>query len=388
MNIAIFTNNYLPNPFGVSTSIESFRKELEKNGHVVYVFAPLSKGYVDENKNVFRYPAIDLEFRGIRFPLAIPFSHKISGILKELEIDIIHSQHPNLLGWAARKWAKKKNVPLVFTWHTLYDQYAHFAPFFVPRKFAQWWTISNAVRYANQADSVIAPTRSMQEIIEKWGVRNENIQAIMTGILEENFEGANREKIRLEFGIDKDDIVLPLVSRITAEKNMLFLAKAVARILKRNIKVKFVVSGEGVEIGTMRKIFAQHDVEKQVFWKGVASFEEKKNIYAAGDIFAYASKSETQGMVIAEAMLSGLPVVAIEATGVKDCVIDGETGFLTKDDEDEFVGAIQRLVDDVELREKYSENSRKVAKEKYTAAVSARKLLEVYERVVKIKAGS
>ncbi|EKD67082.1 MAG: glycosyltransferase, partial [uncultured bacterium] len=134
MRIAIFTNNYLPNPYGVAGSVESFRRELERLGHTVYVFAPKAEGFIDENKNVFRYPAIDLKFKNIRFPIPIPYSLRINKILKNLEIDIVHSQHPNLLGWEARRWAKKKKIPLVFTWHTLYDQYAHFAPFFIPKK--------------------------------------------------------------------------------------------------------------------------------------------------------------------------------------------------------------------------------------------------------------
>jgi 1,2-diacylglycerol 3-alpha-glucosyltransferase len=134
MRIAIFTNNYLPNPYGVAGSVESFRKVFEKLGHDVFIFAPRWKGYQDENPNVFRYPSIETNVK-IKFSFAIPFSLKISKVLEKLDLDIIHSQHPNLMGSAAMHWAKKKNIPLVFTWHTLYDQYAHFAPF-IPKRIA------------------------------------------------------------------------------------------------------------------------------------------------------------------------------------------------------------------------------------------------------------
>ena len=107
MNIAIFTNNYLPNPYGVTQSIESFRREFKKQGHAVFIFAPHYKNYKDENPRVFRYPALDISYK-IKFPLAIPYSKKMDKILENLKIDIIHSQHPNLLGIAAMKWAKKK----------------------------------------------------------------------------------------------------------------------------------------------------------------------------------------------------------------------------------------------------------------------------------------
>ena len=125
MNIAIFTNNYLPNPYGVAGSIESFRRQFEKNGHQVYIFAPFSKGYTDKNPRVFRYLSVDLKYK-ISFPLPIAYSKKISQTLKNLDLDIIHSQHPNLLGTAAMKWARRKNIPLVFTWHTLYDRYTNY----------------------------------------------------------------------------------------------------------------------------------------------------------------------------------------------------------------------------------------------------------------------
>lgn len=166
MKIGIFTNNYLPNPYGVSSSVESFRKEFERMGHEAFVFAPKWKGYRDKNPRVFRYPAIETSIK-IKFPLAIPYSLKIHKILKDLNLDIIHSQHPNLLGGAAARWACKYNIPLVFTWHTLYDQYTHFVPF-VPKKIAMRWVIRNAVKYANRADAVVTPTPSVIDIIRGW----------------------------------------------------------------------------------------------------------------------------------------------------------------------------------------------------------------------------
>jgi len=164
MRIAIFTNNYLPHPYGVPNSIESFRKVFEALGHQVFIFAPRWPGYADENPNVFRYPALNLSYK-IKFTLAIPYSQKIDAIMEKLDLDIIHSQHPNLLGSAAMKWAKKKNIPLVFTWHTLYDQYAHFVPL-VPKKLAAWWIIREARLYANKCDAVITPTPFVAEIIK------------------------------------------------------------------------------------------------------------------------------------------------------------------------------------------------------------------------------
>lgn len=380
MNIAIFTNNYLPNPYGVAGSIESFRKEFEKRGHSVYVFAPQTKGYVDENPNVFRYPSIDINYK-ISFPLGIPFSSRISKKLNELDIDIIHSQHPNLIGWAARKWAKKKNVPLVFTWHTLYDQYAHFAPPFIPKKFAEKWTINNAVKYANGADQVVTPTPSVKKIIQGWGVKNSNIIAIPTGVDEENFQNPDREIMRNECGINQEKTVILLHSRLTEEKNILFVLQAMEKVLKKNTDAIFMISGQGSLAAQLKEEVAKNNIAEQVVFVEPAERSVLKDVYASADIFVYGSKSETQGMVISEAMYAGLPIVAVAATGVKDLVMNHVTGLLVKENQEAFTAAVQKLIDDKILRQRFSQNAKHIAREKYISSVCAERMLKVYEEV-------
>jgi glycosyltransferase involved in cell wall biosynthesis len=383
MKIAIFTNNYLPNPYGVSGSVESFRKEFEKLGHEVYIFAPRWKGYADKNPKVFRYPAIETNIK-IKFPIAIPYSSKISKILSNLEIDVIHSQHPNLLGSAAMRWARKKNIPLVFTWHTLYDQYAHFVPF-VPPKLAAWFAIRNARNYANKCDVVITPTPSVGEIIRKWGVTNKNINAIPTGVEEKQFESPDRERVRKKYDIKDDEILLFVMTRLTAEKNMEFLVDATLDVLQNNANTKLMICGDGnIKEKLVEKVESAGLVDKTIF-VGIVPDSEKKNFYAAGDIFVYASKSETQGMVLTEAMYSGLPIVAVRATGVKDIVEDRKTGFLVLENKKEFGEAAQKLIDDGNLRKIFGEEGKKVAREKYTAKDSTLKMISVYEQAIEAK---
>jgi len=396
MRIAIFTNNYLPNPYGVSGSVESFRKEFERGGHEVYIFAPQWKGYIDEWKlnfhrgsstsnfpNVFRYPAVETNVK-IKFPIAIPYSSRINKILGDLDLDIIHSQHPNLLGSAAARWAKKKNIPLVFTWHTLYDQYAHFAPF-VPPKMAIWWAIRNARNYANKCDQIIVPTPSVGEIIKKWGVTNKNITAISTGVEEDQFADPDRVIIRKKYGIKDDETLLFVMTRLTEEKNMEFLVDAALDILQKNSNTKLMVCGDGNLKNTLEKKVANAGLGEKVVFPGIVSDSEKKNFYAAGNIFVYASKSETQGMVLTEAMYAGLPIVAVRATGVKDIVENDKTGFLVGENKQEFSIAVQKLIDDEDLRKKFGEEGEKVAREKYTEKVCAEKMIEVYKGSINSK---
>jgi len=384
MRIAIFTNNYLPNPYGVSGSVESFRKEFERLGHEVFIFAPSWKGYQDKNPNVFRYPSIDIKLK-IKFPLAIPYSQRVDKIIEELKLDIIHAQHPNLTGSAAARWARKKNIPLVFTWHTLYDQYAHFVPFFVPQKLAAWWTIRNGKNYANQADAVITPTPSVVQIIKNWGVTNKNIHSIPTGVEENEFQNPDRDKIREKFGVKDDEILLIVLTRLTAEKNVEFLLECAIEVLKKNQRVKFLICGEGDLEDSLRLRAKKSGFGERIIFTGIIPDEEKRNYYASGDVFVYASKSETQGMILTEAMYAGLPIVAVRATGVRDIVEDGETGFLVSEDKKEFGNAVEKLIRDENLRKKFGEAAKGVAREKYTSSICVQKMLRVYENAIKAK---
>ncbi|MFA6048067.1 MAG: glycosyltransferase [Parcubacteria group bacterium] len=390
MKIGIFTNNYLPNPYGVSTSIETFRRDFERLGHQVFIFAPRWPGYIDENPNVFRYPSIDIEFK-FRFPLPIPYSWKMRRILKNLNLDIIHSQHPNLLGSAAIRWAKKKKIPLVFTWHTLYDKYVNFVPF-VPPKIAAGFIIRRAVKFANQADAVIVPTDSIIPILQRWGVKNKNIVPIATGVIEENFKNADKNLVRNKYGIKDDETLLLLVSRLTAEKNILFVINAVKNILKNNKEsspegrggygIKLLIVGGGYLSQEIIKLAEKEGIAEKIILTGEIENKNIANYFAAGNIFVYGSKSETQGMVMTEAMFSGLPVVAVNATGTSSLIKNNINGFLVSENKKEFAEAVEKLIADKNLRQKFGEASKKIARENFTSCICAKKMLEVYNKAI------
>jgi len=379
MKIGIFTNNYLPNPYGVTGSVETFRREFERRGHTVYIFAANWPGYVDKNENVFRYPSLDINFK-FRFPIAIPFSRKMDKIIEKLDLDIIHSQHPNLLGGAAKKWAKKKKIPLVFTWHTLYDKYANYVSF-LPEKLVGWWTIRNARIYANKVDQVIVPTESVVPILRKWGVTNQ-IEAISTGVDEELFQDTDRIKTRSRFSFKESDKVILLLSRLTEEKNVEFIFNSLLDILKNHQDVKFLVVGGGYLQEKFENWAKENNLQNQVFFTGEVKREEVKNFYVAADIFVYSSLSETQGTIITEAIYMGLPIVAVRATGISSLVEDKRSGFLTRLDEKEFSEKVQFLLENKEIREEISKTSKKIAQEKYTAEACGKKMLDVYQKLI------
>lgn len=380
MKIAIFTNNYLPNPYGVSTSVETFRREFEKRGHTVYIFAPRWPGYIDQNPNVFRYPSLDINIK-FRFPLAIPYSFRISKIIKNLKTDLVHSQHPDLLGSAAAQMARKKKIPLVFTWHTLYNYYAHFAKI-IPERMAARYMIKKAVRYANRADAVVVPTDSVIPIIRRWGVNSRNIFPVATGVTEEDFQNADRKKIRGKYKIAERETLLLMVSRLTEEKNAEFVFRSVRNVLKSSGEIKFMVAGDGYLRPRLEKFCQEEKISGKVIFCGVIARREIKDYFAAADIFVYGSKSETQGMIISEAMYMGLPLVAVEATGVGSLVLNNGNGFLVREDEKEFSRAVFKLAEDKNLRDKFGKVSRRIAKMQFTSSVCAQKMLEVYRKTL------
>lgn len=381
MKIAIFTNNYLPNPYGVSGSIESFRHQFEKLGHTVYIFAPSCKGYRDKNLNIFRYPSLDIRYK-IKFPIPIPYSSEMNKLIERLDLDIIHAQHPLLLGSVAKRWAKKKNIPLVFTWHTLYDQYSHFFPL-LPKKLSGKIIINQAVKYANQADQIIVPTQGIKNIIQNWGVKNKSIETVSTGIEEKFYQDPDRNKTRNKFGIRDDEILLLLVSRLTEEKNIEFLFESVFKILKNNANTKFLIAGEGRLAPKLKKLAKKNNLDDRIIFKGIVPKEELKNYYAAGDVFVYSSKSETQGMIISEAMYMGLPIVAVDAPGVCNLVRDKKNGFLVLEEEKEFVMAVEKLIADEGQRSKFSAESKRIAQENFTDKVCAQKMIGIYESLLR-----
>ncbi|OGI26271.1 MAG: hypothetical protein A3J76_04515 [Candidatus Moranbacteria bacterium RBG_13_45_13] len=188
--------------------------------------------------------------------------------------------------------------------------------------------------------------------------------------------------MRKKYNIGDDEILLFVMTRFTEEKNVEFLVDAALEILKRNGKAKFMLCGDGNLKERLTEKVRAAGLEKRVIFVGIISGDEKKNYYAAGDIFVYASKSETQGMILTEAMCSGLPIVAVRATGVRNIVEDSRTGFLVAEDKEEFENAAQKLIDEENLRKKFGEEAKRIAREKYTSSVCAKKMLEIYEKAI------
>lgn len=336
MKIAMMTNNFLPFIGGVPISIQRLSDGLRREGHEVTIFAPAYKEQTDDH-DIIRYHSL---IKGIVNGASVPnsFDRRIEKKFAERHYDVIHVHHPMMIGWTAAYLSRKYDVPLVLTYHTRYEQYLHY----IKASCFQDAVPIYMKNYMKFCDMVFAPTPLMQEYLYQIGC-NALVRVLPTGILDDSFradENAAAE-LRREFirncG-EKTKYLFCTVARLAKEKNLEFLFRALAE-RKRAKGVSdfcFALIGEGPEEKHLRKLAVRLNLEREIYFVGRVPNEEIKNYCRASDLFLFSSLSETQGIVLLEAMASGTPVLAVRATGVSDIVVDGVNGFMTDVSETEF----------------------------------------------------
>lgn len=381
MNICMMTNTYLPHVGGVARSVSTFAEEYRKQGHGVLVVAPNFEGKPPSKRAeaiVERVAAIQ-NFNGSDFSVRLPLAASLSDRLDAFQADIIHAHHPFLLGDTALRVATSKNVPIVFTHHTRYEDYTHYVPFDSPA--LKEIAINLPTQFANLCDGVIAPSESLAKVIRKRGVQVP-IKVVPTGIDVKSFANANGAAFRAKFKIPPRAFVVGHVGRLAPEKNLGYLAEAVALFLKRSRGTWFLVVGGGPSEETLKTTLAKHGVADRLVLAGKHTGRSLHEAYRAMDVFAFASKSETQGMVLAEAMAAALPVVALNASGVREVMHDGENGFMLpgRASPDRFAKELEKLRSSGVLRRAFRGEASATA-ELFSRERCATQALEFYEEI-------
>ncbi len=378
MKIAMFSDSYRPYTSGVVRSVETFTNELSKLGHEVFIFAPNYRNCKHE-PNVYRFFSIPSPTNK-DFTLALPFSISLWPKLKEIDPDIIHVHSPFLLGRLGAKWARRLNIPLVFTYHTLYEQYVHYVP--INQRIAKEVTVKYTVDFCNRCDHVITPTNVIANHLVKNKVKVP-ITAVPTGINTEEYENVDRQWLRNRYNIPADKKVLLFVGRLGKEKNVEFLLSCYQEILRRYPDVVMVLVGSGPEENNLKEKVIEESLQDHVIFTGTLPKVDTIKAYCGADIFVFASVTETQGLVIAEAKTAGLPVVAVDAYGPKEMVINGEDGYLCPLDKNIFVNSVIKLLTDERLYRQMRQNALQNA-EKLSARNCTLKLLKVYKNLISI----
>ena len=379
MNIVMLTNTYLPHVGGVARSVEAFTREYRRRGHNVLIVAPEFSEKIPDEKDVVRVPAIQ-NFNGSDFSVALPLSGELTDRLDIFEPDIVHSHHPFLLGMTALRIARGRELPLIFTHHTLYERYTHYVP--ADSDALRRFVIELATRYGNLASLVFAPSESIASLLRQRGVTTP-IAVVPTGVQLENYQNGNGAKAREEYGIPASAYVVGHLGRLAAEKNLEFLSSAVVEFMQRNENTHFLVVGTGSMTPALKEIFMSRGMQDRLHMPGTLQGEAQRDAYSAMDVFAFASTSETQGMVLTEAMAAGVPVVALDASGCREVIEDRINGRLVlKHCEREMIGALQWMFDQpTEVRSSLQREALQTA-DNYSMENCAKSALAHYQSLV------
>lgn len=376
MNILMLTNTYTPHVGGVARSVASFTAEYRRLGHRVMVIAPEFENMPAHETDVTRIPAIQ-RFNGSDFSVPVPIPGFLTSTLAEFQPTVMHSHHPFLLGDAALRIAASFCIPVVFTHHTRYDQYTHYVPgdSALLRRFA----VELAAGYANLCDAVIAPSQSIAQLLRAERVESP-IEVIPSGVDVVRFGHGDGMAARDACGIPRAAFVIGHVGRLATEKNLPFLARAVASFLRQCSRAHFAIAGTGPAQAEVERIIAEAGVTSRCHMIGVLMHQELVEAYHSFDVFAFASQSETQGMVLTEAMAASVPVVAVDAAGVREVVEDRCNGrLLDREDANEFAAALAWVADLRNDQRRQVRQSALATAERFSLPRTAAQALRLYE---------
>lgn len=383
MNIGLFSETYYPEINGVATSVYTLKSELERRGHNVYVFTTTTPGAPEHEHNVFRVPSIPFIFITER-RVGLFYQPKIAHIIKKLNLDIIHTHTEFSLGIFGRIMSKELRLPIVHTYHTIYEDYTHYLTRFkaLDSRAKAFARIYSKVA-CNTAEQVIVPTEKTKELLMTYSV-HKDISVVPTGIDLSKFDKNNysQEDIQLlkkKYNINVTDKILIYIGRVSQEKNIEEVISMMPDYMKSRENIKFVIVGSGPALDKLQHLVKQLRIDHNFVFTGAQPWDTIGLFYRLGDVFVSASKSETQGLTYIEAMASGLPVVAREDKCLEDILEQGYNGYTFVDREGFYYGLDQILF--LDTRTSYSENAVKKVR-KYSTQEFATQVEQVYSLVV------
>ncbi|MDR5708379.1 MAG: glycosyltransferase family 4 protein [Armatimonadota bacterium] len=374
--MALFSDSYRPRLSGVVHSVAALVRALRRRGVRAHLFAPAHPGYRDPEPDVHRLRAFRLP-QYPDFPLLVPVQPGMMRRIQAIGPAVIHVHSPFTAGRLGLGAARALGVPLIFTHHTLYPEYVHYIPW-IPRAVAARLVRAHVVRFCNRCDAVIAPSRAVRDLLRAQGVRS-RIEVIPTAALD--LEGIARipPADRRVLGIPPHRVLLVYVGRLAREKNLDLLLEAFARACNAR-PLHLLLVGHGPQRTELERRAREAGILDRVTFAGALPHEEALAWMKASDVFVFASRTETQGLAVVEAMACGLPVTAVRATGTSETVTHGQTGLLVDPDPEALASAMARLVDQPGLQRELAEQARAAATQ-WSEAAQAERVLALYRSV-------
>lgn len=373
-HIGMFTNTYKPVLSGVVRSISSFREALTAMGHNVFIFAQEARGYQDEEPFVYRYPS--LEIPAYKYPVTIPVSRTIDKVIPTLHLDVIHCHHPAGVGEVGVRKGEELNIPVVFTHHTRYREYAQYVKL-VPKNLSEKVIGTWLLDFMTRCQHIIVPSEPIkQSLADSYGI-TDRVTVMPTGIDLTPYKSADGTAVRRQRGWGSDQTIIISVGRLADVKNWPLLLDAVEIVLQKHPEARFVLVGDGPERPSLEKKVARMNVADRIEFVGRVPYEEVPAYLKAADLFCYASVTETQGLVTLEALAAGLPVVAVDASGTSETVSHGVDGILTPEDSQALADGMDKLLSDKDLYQQMQNAAEQKAAE-WDINVLTQKLLAIY----------
>lgn len=390
MRIGIFTETYTPYISGLVTSEVMLKNALEKEGHEVYVVTANLESFkyeYDEKERVLKIPGIPTGIYDSRLSSIYPI--RAVNKIKSWRLDVIHSQTEFAIGTFARLFAKQYNIPLVHTYHTLYEDYVHYITkgYFKrsSKKIVEYLT---KFYCETTATELIVPTNKIYKLFKEKYRFEKNIHIIPTGIeverfYEENIDPKEVKNLRKSLDISKKDFIILFVGRLAEEKNIEFLIQSQKNLVKYNKDIKLLIVGDGPDKEKYEDLAKSLNLQENVIFTGKAAWDDMPYYYHISNVFATASKTETQGLTIIEAMASDVVPVCMRDEAFNSMITEELNGLFFETNE-EYEKQILRLYENKEERMRFDKQAR-IQAEHYSSKNYAERVLEVYNRAIKEK---
>ena len=380
MNILFISDVYFPRVNGVSTSIETFRRNLRALGHTVDLIAPDYLKVSDDETGILRVPSgkvpLDPEDRFMSYGWVMKHVEQ----LRAAKYDVIHIQTPFVAHYLGVKLSRILGIPCVETYHTFFEEYLyHYIPF-IPRKIMRFAAKRFSRHQGNSLDGMVVPSGPMLQILKAYGISTPT-EVIPTGIEPESFVLGERVAFREKYGIAQDQPVLLFVGRVAHEKNIGFLIQVLEAVRKDVADVLFVIAGEGPARQSLKDTVIRLELDGSTRFIGYLDrHKELNNCYRAADLFIFSSRTETQGLVLLEAMAQGVSVVSTAELGTRDVLREGLGVHIAQEDVADFAGKVITLLNDAPMRQELGDAGREYA-QTWSASRQAQRMLAFYRAV-------
>jgi glycosyltransferase involved in cell wall biosynthesis len=382
MRVLMVSDVYFPRVNGVSTSIQTFRRDLAARGCETWLVAPEYPQPWPDDERVRRLPSrylvFDPEDRMLKARVALAACRALAQ-----DVDVMHIHTPFVAHWLGRKVARERGVPVVETYHTFFEEYLHHYMPLLPRAVARAFARTVSRRQCNAVDAVVAPSRQLAQVLSGYGVTCP-IRTIPTGLDLGEFTGGDGAAFRARHAIGSDRPLILLVGRVAHEKNIGFLLRVLDAVRRNVPSVLLVIAGEGPAVAALRRDTAAAGLAGHVLLVGYLDRRTALlDCYRAADAFVFASRTETQGLVLLESLALGVPVVSTAMLGTKEVLHEAEGAIVVEEDVTAFAAAVTRVLREPELRSRLSRAGRDFVAQRWSSTEMAGRLLGLYDDLVR-----